>query len=82
MKIALLIIGIIGILIGLAISGVSYGLHLANPRRISFDEAFPGVIGGCCCSSLALVIAVGGLAWMLLAPSKPKSKEDELGDEE
>lgn len=80
MKIALLIVGIIGILIGLAITGVSFGLHLANPRNIRFEEALPGIGGGCCCSSLSFVIALGGLVWMLTAPkagdAKPRMDDD------
>lgn len=82
MKIALIIVGVVGILIGLAIAGVSLGLHLANPRRISFDEAFPGMLGGCCCSGLALPISIGGVAWMLIgkkedARKSPKADESE-----
>lgn len=75
MKIALLIVGILGILLGLGVSGVSYGLHLANRPRISFKEALPGILGGAGCSCLSVPIAVGGLMWILLA-QKEGSKRD------
>jgi hypothetical protein len=69
-KIALLVVGILIIFIGLIVSGISIRLHLANPRNISFNEAMPAIIGGCCCSSLGLVIGAGGLIWMVVAPKK------------
>jgi hypothetical protein len=68
MKIALIVVGVIGILIGLAVSGVTFGLHLSRPRHISMDEALPAIIGGCCCSGVSLPIAAGGVVWMLMAP--------------
>jgi len=68
MKIALIIVGVVGILIGLAVSGIFLGFHLARPRHVSLNEALPGIIGGCCCSGLALPLAIGGVVWMLMAP--------------
>ena len=70
MKLALLIVGILGIVVGLAVTLISLVLHLSSPRHISFDEAFPAMAGGCCCSSVALVIALGGLVWLLLDREK------------
>lgn len=80
MKIALIIVGVVGILIGLAIAGVSFGLHLADPRKIKLDEAFPGILGGCCCSGLSLPIAIGGVAWMLIG-KKEDAKKSPKADE-
>ncbi|MBI2804154.1 MAG: hypothetical protein HYX68_04120 [Planctomycetes bacterium] len=80
MRIALLIIGIAGFLLGLAISGISFGLHLVNRPRISFNEAFPGILGGCCCSSLSLVLGVAGLVWLLMTPKDSKPAENDSDD--
>ena len=37
---------------------------------ISADEAFPGVLGSCCCGFISLLIAVGGGAMAMSAKKK------------
>jgi hypothetical protein len=82
MKIALIVIGILGILIGLGISGTALGFHLENPRRFSFNEVIPITLGGACCSALSLLLAAGGVIWMFLTPKQSTAKtayDDEIG---
>jgi hypothetical protein len=42
-------------------------LAVASNGKISGDEAGPFIGGGCCCSTLGLFMAIGGLVWWLIA---------------
>ena len=78
---ALLIVGILGAVLSLCVVGVSFGLHLMNPRNISLEEAMMGVVPGGLCCSLFFVLAVVGLILVLVTPKRDamddQSDEDE-----
>ena len=84
MKKAVLIVGIIGVVLSLGVVGVSFGLHLMNPRNISIDEAMLGIVPGSLCCSLSFLIAGVGLV-LVLMPARgesPKHKRREEDDED
>jgi hypothetical protein len=74
MKKALLIIGIVGMLLSIAVVGVSFVLFLTNRPRISLQESMFGIVPGLICCFLFLVLAVTGLLMMVLM--KPKDEAE------
>jgi hypothetical protein len=74
MKKALLIIGVIGMLLSMAVVGVSFVLFLTNRPRISLEESMFGIVPGSICCFLFLVLAVTGLLMMVLM--KPAEESD------
>ena len=65
MKIAILILGILGILLGVVVTGVSLALPELTSNKINFGEALPGVIIGVVVLLISLVIAIVGLVLVL-----------------
>jgi hypothetical protein len=65
MKKAMLIVGILGAALGALIS--VFFLILPAFSHTSGNEAMPGILGGCCCSLVFLVMAIVGLVLVLKA---------------
>jgi hypothetical protein len=68
-----LIVGILGILLGGAVLLICVILVATQGGRVSFDEALPGMIGGCACSFVSLILAVVGLVLVLKNRKKSAS---------
>ena len=65
MKIAVLVLGILGIIIGLGITGVSLALPELTSNRVNFGEALIGIIAGAFVLVVSFVIALIGLILVL-----------------
>ncbi len=65
MKIAVLVLGILGVLLGLIITIISLLLPSLTSNKINFNEALPGIIGGVVVLFFGLIIAVIGLVLVL-----------------
>ncbi len=71
MKIAVLVIGILGVLLGLLVTIISVILPSLT-RNVSVNEAIPGIIGGVVVLFFSLIIAIVGLV-LVIKGRKPKS---------
>ena len=65
MKIAVLVIGILGLLLGLIVTIVSLALPELTSNRVNFNEALPGIIGGVVVLFFSFIIAIVGLILVL-----------------
>lgn len=65
MKIAVLVVGILGIILGLVIAGVSLALPELTSNRVDFGEALIGIIAGVLVLVVSFVIALVGLILVL-----------------
>ena len=66
----LLILGIVCLVISCGIVLVSILVPIVNGPRADFEEALPFLIGGGCCSSLSLLIVLGGILWLVLGKGR------------
>jgi hypothetical protein len=66
----LLAVGIVGIIMG-GIALVITAILAAGNGHVSPAEAAPGFLGGGCCCSLSLVLAIVGLVLVLKARKQP-----------
>ena len=64
-------VGILGCLLGGVITIITLVLHVSSDGNIADDEAIWGYLGGGCCCSLSLVLAVVGLVFVLKSRKKP-----------
>jgi hypothetical protein len=62
-----LIVGLVGLVLGGLVLLGSFILSATSGGKISFEEALPGMIGGCACSGISLLIAAVGLVLVLQA---------------
>lgn len=69
MRIAVLVIGILGILLGLGITIISVILPSLT-RNVSQSEAIPGIIGGVVVLIFSFIIAIVGLILVLMNRKK------------
>ncbi len=60
-----LVIGILGVLLGLAVTGISVALPLATDGRTSWEEAALGIIPGVIVLFFSFLIAVLGLIFVI-----------------
>lgn len=65
MKIAVLVIGILGILLGFVVTAISVALPELTSNRVNFTEALPGIIIGILILIFSVIIAVVGLILVL-----------------
>lgn len=65
-----LVIGILGILLGLAVAGISIGLVLVTDGRTSWEEAMLGIIPGVIVLVISFFIALAGLIFVILGRKK------------
>ena len=65
------ILGAVGLLLSLCVTGVFLLLPVINGPRTKFDEAALGFIPGGCCSGIFLLIVMGGVIWMILGKKPP-----------
>ncbi len=65
MKIAVLVLGILGILLGLIVTIGSLLLPSLTNNRVNFGEALPGVIVGVIVLFFAFIIAIVGLVLVI-----------------
>jgi hypothetical protein len=65
MKIAVLVIGILGILLGLIVTVISLALPELTSNKVNFNEALPGIIIGVVVLFFSFIIAVIGLVLVL-----------------
>ena len=65
MKIAVLVLGILGILLGLIVTIISLALPSLTSNKVNFGEALPGIIIGVLILFISLIIAVVGLVLVL-----------------
>ncbi|HMT07671.1 MAG TPA: hypothetical protein PKA82_06675 [Pyrinomonadaceae bacterium] len=63
-------IGILGILLGIAVAGISAALVPLTNGRTSFDEALLGIIPGLIVLFFSFFIAVIGIVVMIVARKK------------
>jgi hypothetical protein len=70
MKIAVLVLGILGVLLGLIVTGISLALPEITNNRINFGEAMPGIIIGALILIVSFLIAVVGLVLVLMKKKK------------
>lgn len=70
MKIAILVIGILGVLLGLIVSGVSLALPELTSNKVNFDEAMIGVVIGVLILVVSLLIALVGLVLVIMNRKK------------
>ncbi len=82
MRIAVLIVGIIGVLVSLCVVGVSASMPIINGPRASWDEAMLGIVPGAICCSLSFIIGVVGLVLVLMAPAADASSKKKRRDED
>lgn len=66
MKIAVLIIGILGVILGLLVTGVSLALPELTSNRVNFGEALPGVIIGILVLVISFIIAAIAVVLLLM----------------
>jgi hypothetical protein len=66
----IMIIGILGVLLGGAVLGISLLLPLVTDGRTSWDEALIGIIPGAIVLAGSFVIFVGGLIIVLVKRKK------------
>ncbi len=60
-----LVLGILGILLGLAVTGVSVALPIVNGPRTSWDEAMLGIIPGVLVLIVSFLMFVVGLIFVI-----------------
>lgn len=60
-----MILGILGVLLGLAVTGVSVALPIATDGRTSWEEALIGIIPGVLVLIVAFLMFVVGLIFVL-----------------
>ena len=60
-----LVLGILGLLLGFAVTGVSVALPLATDGRTSWDEAALGIIPGVLVLVLSFPVALVGLIFVI-----------------
>lgn len=65
MKIAVLVIGILGVILGFIVTGISLALPSLTNNRVNFGEALPGIIIGVIVLFFSFIIAVVGLVLVL-----------------
>lgn len=70
MRIAVLIIGILGILLGLIVAGVSLALPELTSNKVDFDEAVIGIVIGGLVLVVSFIIAVIGLILVIMNRKK------------
>jgi hypothetical protein len=70
MRIAVLVLGILGILLGIIVAGVSLALPELTSNKVDFDEAIIGVVIGVVVLLLSALIAVIGLVLVIMNRKK------------
>ncbi len=70
MRVAILVLGILGILLGLLVAGVSLALPEITSNKVDLEEAMIGVIIGLIVLVFSFLVAVIGLVLVIM---KPKS---------
>ncbi|HMQ02673.1 MAG TPA: hypothetical protein PKD26_01985 [Pyrinomonadaceae bacterium] len=65
-----LVLGILGVLLGLAVTGVSIALPLVTDGRTSWEEAMLGIIPGALVLFISFVMSVVGLIFVLMNRKK------------
>lgn len=70
MKIAVLVIGILGVLLGLLVTIVSLALPSLTNNKVNFGEAMPGIIIGVLVLAISLIIAIIGIVLMFMKKKK------------
>lgn len=70
MRIAVLVIGILGIILGLIITVFSLALPELTSNKVNFEEALIGIIGGIVVLFFSFIIAIIGLVLVLMNRKK------------
>lgn len=70
MRIAVLVIGILGILLGLIVAGVSLALPELTSNRVNFEEAAIGIVIGALVLVISFLIAIVGLVLIIMNKKK------------
>jgi hypothetical protein len=65
-----LVLGILGVLLGLAVTAVSVVLPIATDGRTSWEEAMLGIIPGVLVLLFSFFVAVIGLVFVILGRKK------------
>ena len=68
-----LVLGILGILLGFAVTAVSVALPFVTDGRTSWDEAALGIIPGAIVMVLSFFVFLIGLIFMIVARRKNKA---------
>ena len=66
----LLVIGILGILLGFVVTGISLALPIVTDGRTSWEEAMFGIIPGVLVLFISFLIAIGGLVGIVMSRKK------------
>jgi hypothetical protein len=67
----LAILGGVGLLLSLCVTGVFLLLPVINAGKTDFDEAALGFVPGGCCSGLFMLMVIGGVVWMIVGKKPP-----------
>ena len=70
MRIAVLVIGILGVLLGLAVTGVSLALPELTSNRVNFEEAAIGIVIGALVFIVSIAIAIVGVVLIIMNKKK------------
>ncbi len=70
MKIAILVVGILGVLLGIIVSGISLALPEITSNRVNFEEAMIGVAIGGLVFVVSILIALVGLVLIIMNRKK------------
>ncbi len=65
-----LVLGILGVLLGFAVTGISIALPLVTDGRTSWEEAMLGIIPGALVLFVSFVMSVVGLIFVLMNRKK------------
>ena len=68
------ILGGVGLLLSLCVTGVFLLLPVINAPRTKFEEAAVGFIPGSCCSGVFFLMILGGVIWMIVAKKPPSPR--------
>jgi len=70
----ILVLGILGLLLGIAVTGISAILPIATDGRTSWEEAMIGIIPGVIVLFLAFFVAVIGVILIFVGRKKNKTE--------
>lgn len=70
MKIAVLVLGVLGVLLGIIVTGVSLALPTITDNKVNFEEAMIGIIIGGALLLLSGLIAIVGLVLVIMGRKK------------
>ncbi len=71
-SIIVLVLGILGLILGVLVTGVSLALPELTSGRTSWDEAMIGIVGGAVVLVVSFIMFLAGLIFFFMARKKAK----------